>query len=159
MSEPRTLPLYDPSSVPASWSERMAPDEYAVLYSSQNLCTIVDSLAEAEQYAADYVAHSPEVRCRIYDHHGLGKPPLREIAGSAYKAPSDIGPGFRRWLGSSLFLGGLILIVIDAVAGFSLIWPATIGVRLLPVGVVLLITELVLVLGARQKRNRGHSEG
>jgi hypothetical protein len=34
MEQPRTMLLLDPSVVPHSWNERMAPGEYAVLYSS-----------------------------------------------------------------------------------------------------------------------------
>ena len=30
--QPRTLPLFDPHSLPQSWNERMADGEFAVLY-------------------------------------------------------------------------------------------------------------------------------
>jgi hypothetical protein len=37
----------------------------------------------------------------------------------------------------------------------SLSWPATIGVRMFPVGLVLLVTELVIVITARRTRRDG----
>jgi hypothetical protein len=75
MNPPRTLPLFDSGEQPASWNERMSPGEYAVHYSSFDssalqtgpTCTILASLADAEEYAKAQVALKPTLRCRIYD--------------------------------------------------------------------------------------------
>ena len=143
----------------------MAIGEYAVLYSSIHLassvaqantirepfCTVFGTLSAAEQHANQQVALLPTLRCRIYDHHGLGGQPIREICGSEHKAEGEISARFRRWCGSILFFGGIGLVSLDWSTGFTLTWPATLGARLVPVGLVLLITELVIVLETRRK--------
>ncbi|NYF81283.1 hypothetical protein [Granulicella arctica] len=162
MGEPRTIPLLDPKVQPSSWNERMVPGEYAILYSSLPggtsyvgpVCTIFDTLAEAEEYATRYVADAPDVRCRIYDHGGLGGTPVREIRGGRYKGDSEISARFRRWGGLGFFLGGAGLVLMDWLSGFRLTWPATIGIRMLPVGLVLLVTDAVITFDARRKSRR-----
>jgi hypothetical protein len=170
MPQPRTLLLFDPQAQPHSWNERMTPTEYAVLYSGaqpvppnpQNptptdprYCTIFSTLAQAEEYATQQVAFIPTLRCRIYDHQGLAVQPIREIRGTQHKGDSEITARFRRWAGSILFLGGITLIILDWSTNFGLSWPATIGVRMFPVGLVLLVTELVIVITARRAHRNG----
>jgi hypothetical protein len=170
MPQSRTLLLFDPNAQPQSWNERMTSTEYAVLYSgiqplssspqdgtptSGPYCTVFSTLAEAEEHAAQLVALIPTLRCRIYDHQGLAVQPIREIRGSQYKGESEISARFRRWVGSILFFGGLALVVLDWSTNFNLSWPATIGVRMFPAGLVLLVTELVIVITAR----RAHRDG
>jgi hypothetical protein len=159
MGPARTLPLFDERAQPSSWNERMAAGEYAVHYSSfigapgtAPSCTIFGSLEEAEAHAREQIAQRPDLRCRIYDHEGFVGPPIREFSGSSYKGESGISARFRRWVGSVLFLGGLILMIVDWTHDFTLTWPATIGTRLLIPGVILLVTEAVFVLHARRKR-------
>jgi hypothetical protein len=170
MAPSRTLLLFDPNTQPQSWNERMTSTEYAVLYSgihhlpsghhdgkpaSGPYCTVFNTLAEAEDYAAQQVALIPTLRCRIYDHRGLAVQPIREIRGTQHKGESEISARFRRWAGSILFFGGLALVVLDWSKDFSLSWPATIGFRMFPVGLVLLVTELVIVITARRARRNG----
>jgi hypothetical protein len=160
MNPLRTLPLFDSGAQPAYWNERMSVGEYAVHYSSFDRsaqgtgpsCTILGSLADAEEYAKTQVALKPKLRCRIYDHRGFVGPALLEVRGQQYKGENEISPHFRRWFGSALFFGGLVLVFVDWSADFKLTWPATIGVRLLIPGLILLVTELGLVLHARHKR-------
>lgn len=160
MNSPRTLPLFDSGEQPASWNERMSPGEYAVHYSSFDssaletgpTCTILGSLADAEEYAKAQVALKPTLRCRIYDDRGFVGPPILEVRGQQYVGESEISPRFRRWVGSLLFFSGLALIILDWSVDFRLTWPATIGVRLLIPGLILLVTEVILVLHAKRKR-------
>ena len=159
MNSPRTVPLFDPGAKPASWNERMLPGEYAVHYSNLDSsapgtgpsCTILESLADAEEYAKAQVALRPGLRCRIYDDRGFVGPPILEVRGLQYKE-SDISPRFRRWVGSLLFFGGLALVIVDWSVDFKLTWPATIGVRMLIPGLILLVTEAILMLQVRRKR-------
>ncbi len=158
MSAPRTLPLFDEKVQPPSWNERMAPGEYAVHYSVNRnapgmplTCTVFSSLAESEAHAKEQIAARPDLRCRIYDHHGFARQPIRELRGSSHKGDSEISPRFRRWGGSGLFFGGLILIVLDWSYDFSLSWPAMIGIRMVIPGILLLLTEIVIVLQARHR--------
>jgi hypothetical protein len=155
----RTLPLYDERVHPSTWNERMKPGEYAVHYSSfqgpgavSPYCTVFGSLAEAEAHAASETSRRPELRCRVYDHEGLGRQPLREFKGSGYKEEAGIGLRFRRWGRSVLFFGGLILTIIDWRSDFELSWPAMVGTRLLAPGLVLLVTEAVIVITAKHRR-------
>ena len=165
MPQSRTLLLFDPNAQPQSWNERMTSTEYAVLSSGiQPLssdahdptplngpyCTVFSSLAEAEEYATRQVELVPTLRCRIYDRHGLAIQPVREIRGTQHKGDSEISARFRRWAGSILFFGGLALVALDWSNDFNLSWPATIGMRLFPAGLILLLTELVIVITARR---------
>ena len=164
MSRPRTLLLFDPYVVPHSWNERMAPGEFAVLYSSHESspdnisgaphCTVFTSLAEAEEYANNEIKRSSTLRCRIYGTAGLGGPPLLEVRGTDYRGESEMSAGFRRWCGSILFFGGLGLILLDWTSDFRLTWPATIGARAMPVGLILLLTEAIILYVNRRKTNR-----
>ena len=136
----------------------MTAGEYAVHYSSFDIpgtppsCTIFSSLIEAEDYAREQVAQRPALRCRIYDHHGFAGQPIREFSGSSFKGESELSPRFRRWVGSFLFFGGLILVAVDWSYDFRLSWPATIGIRMLFPGLILLVTETVLILLAKRKK-------
>ena len=158
MSLPRTLLLFDPRAEPASWNERMSPGEYAIHYShSANaapFCAIVASLADAERYAAEQIALDPTLGCRIYDHRGFVGAPIRELRGKQYVAESDITPRFRRWAGSILFFGGIILTIIDWADDFKLGWPAMIGTRMMVPGFVLLFIEAMIVLQAKHKTHQ-----
>ena len=173
MAQSRTLLLFDPNAQPQCWNERMSATEYAVLYSgiqpipsghsddapvSGPSCTVFSTLSEAEEYADQQVALIPTLRCRIYDHHGLAVQPIREIRGSQHKGESEISARFRRWTGSILFFGGLALVVLDWTNDFELSWPATIGIRMFPVGLVLLVTELVIVITARRAHRDRHRD-
>jgi hypothetical protein len=170
MAPSRTLLLFDPNAQPQCWNERMTSSDYAVLYSGIQpassvhrdgtpvggpTCTVFSTLAEAEEHATQQVALIPTLRCRIYDHHGLAVQPIREIRGTQYKGESEISARFRRWAGSILFFGGLALVVLDWSTDFNLSWPATIGVRMFPVGLVLLVTELVIVITTRRAHRNG----
>jgi hypothetical protein len=157
MNPLRTVPLFDSSAQPASWNERMLPGEFAVHYSNFDSsagpsCTILGSLEDAEEYAKAQVVLKPGLRCRIYDDQGFIGPPLLEVRGRQYKGESDISPRFRRWCGSLLFFGGLALVIVDWSVDFKLTWPATIGVRMLIPGLILLVTEEILVLQVKRKR-------
>ena len=160
MNPLRTLPLFDSGAQPSSWNERMSPGEYAVHYSSFDSsaagtgpsCTILGSLADAKEYAKAQVVLKPGLRCRIYDHRGFVGLPILEVRGQQYVGEREISPRFRRWFGSVLFFGGLALIIVDWSVDFRLTWPATIGVRMLIPGLILLITEVILVLHAKRKR-------
>jgi hypothetical protein len=180
MNPPRTWLLYDPQARPQGWNERMKPGEYAILYSSLRLgsdpvhspiprepfCNVFDSLPDAEKYAAHQVALLPTLGCRIYDHEGLGRQPILEIQGAEYKGDDEITPRFRRGWGYSLFLGGLVLLVVDWRADFGLLWPAMFATRMVPVGLLLLVTELVIYIetkrtNVREERSsmeRGHGD-
>jgi hypothetical protein len=155
----RTVPLYDERAHPPCWNERMTSGEYAMHYSSFEsgsgtapYCTVLGSLQAAEGHAMQETARRPELRCRIYDHEGFGRHLVREFKGNGYKEEPGIRPRFRRWGGAVLLFGGLILTIIDWRSDFELSWPAMIGTRLLAPGLVLLVTDAVIVLTERRRR-------
>jgi hypothetical protein len=181
--QPRTLPLFDPHSQPQSWNERMADGEFAVLYTGNPIplppspndigarsetgsagwnntsagipyCVVFSSLAAAGDFAAQQVALSPRLRCRIYDHHGLANPPLRELTGAEFKHESDLSPRLRRWIGSILLFGGMILFAIDWIADFRYGWPSMVGSRTIPTGLVLLFIDAGILLNRAQQRRK-----
>ena len=161
MGAPRQVPLFDAQAAQGakgSWNEHMLPGEYAVHYSSfENatvapFCAVLESLAAAEAYARAQVRQRPTLRCTVYDHQGLIGPPLRVIEGSSYKAKSDISPRFRRWVGSILFFGGLLLTALDWSTDFRLSWPAMLGTRMVIPGLLLLFIEAMVLLHARLER-------
>jgi hypothetical protein len=167
MGRPRKLLLFDPHAKPQSWDERMTPGECATIYSSllvgadpngplkrEPFCLVFSSLADAEADAQRQVALLPTVRCRIYDHQGFSQKPLREICGAQYKGEADFSPRFRRGWGSGLLFGGLALTIVDWRADFGLLWPAMFGMRMIPAGLFLLVTELIMTLDAKRKQSR-----
>jgi hypothetical protein len=163
---PRQLPLDDESGRHGVWNERMVPGEYAVHYSSfpaashcGSYCTVLGSLDDAVAYAQQQVKERPALRCTIYDHEGLVGPPLRDIRGCEYKDKNSLSPRFRRWAGSILFFGGLILTVIDWRSDFELSWPAMIGTRIIVPGFGLLLMEAIVQFNARRgRKNAGGRE-
>lgn len=138
------------------------PGEFAVFYSHRaggavpegETCLIFASLGEAVDHARMAVLESATLQCRVYDHHGFGGAPAAIIAGSQHRGESGISARFRRVAGAALLLGGLGLVALDWVNDFRLTWPATLGARMAPVGLILLVTELAIVLSARQKLRR-----
>ncbi len=143
----------------------MQEGEYAVHYSSFSgdahsgpYCTVLEDLPSAVAYAEQQIAARPTLRCAIYDHHGLAGRPVRELQGTAFKAPSDITPRFRRWVGSILFFGGLALFIVDWSHEFRFVWPSMVGSRILIPGLVLLFTEAMVMLHTELNR-RKHSQG
>lgn len=138
----------------------MTEGEFAVHYSSfvaaegrVPFCTVFGSLEVAKEFARERVEARPELRCRIYDHRGDVGAPVAEIRGRDFK-DSEISARFRRWVGSVLFFGGLILMLVDWAKDFTLLWPSTIGVRMWMAGLILLVTEAAFVLIARLGRRR-----
>jgi len=143
----------------------MQPGEHAVHYSRcepspvGNLyCTVFENLEDAEAFAHREVASRPELRCTIYDHRGMIGRPLKDIRGSEFKGERDFSPRVRRWLGSLLFFGGLILIVIDWLSDWSLLWPAMIGVRTFLPGLFLLFTDPVMAWSEKFRQRRAAKE-
>ena len=138
----------------------MAVGEFAVHYSSfaastkEPYCSVFPDLDAAEAYACTQVEERPWLRCTIYDHQGRVGAPLRDIRGSECKTEGELSPRFRRWAGSVLFFGGLILFVLDWSVDFRLSWPSLIGVRLFFPGLILLCMEAVVVWHARRARVR-----
>jgi len=133
----------------------MEAGEYAVHYSSfpaeytgAPYCDVFPSLADAEAYANGYVSLHTDVRCRVYDPHGMVGAPLFEVPGKSYKGESNLSQ-FRRWVGGVLFVVGSILFAVDVVEDYRLLWPSTIGSRMLIPGALLLLTEGLVVLTAR----------
>ena len=117
-------------------------------------CTVFGSLVEAEAHATVKVAEEPTLRCRIYDQHGLAGQPVREIRGALHKGESEISARFRRWGGTILLVGGIVLWVLDAHSDMKMGWPSTVAARIAPLGLILLVTELVIVIDARRKRGQ-----
>lgn len=153
----RNVLLYDATSTPSLWNERMKAGEYAVLYSQTDgaiskepYCTLFDTLADAEAHARQQTAERPTLRCRIYDHQGLIGAPIRELRGSECNSDSEISQAFRRWVGFILFSAGLGLTGLDWSYDFRLSWPAMIGTRLLIPGLVLLLMEATLIVHAKR---------
>jgi hypothetical protein len=50
-----------------------------------------------------------------------------------------------------LFLGGMVLFTVDWRVDFGLLWPAMVATRMVPIGLLLLVTELVIFIEARRK--------
>jgi hypothetical protein len=165
MTTPLALPLYDPQAEPSSWNERMREGDYAVHYSafySQGTaapyCSIFPSMQEAETYAKEQTALHPELRCTIYDSNGFVGAPLRDIRGIDYKDKGEISARFRRWCGSILFFGGLILTLADWSVDFRYLWPSALGTRMLMPGLVLLFTEAMVMWYASRHKKTNHSQ-
>lgn len=160
----RVLPLFDPASSPQSWNERMRVGEFAVLYGGvgippaegiapgQRYCVLFPELEAAIDFATEQAAEYPGVTCTIYDHDGMGKSPVREVRGAAYRGPSELSQGFRRWGGLTLVVGGILLAGADWITGFRIGWAGIVGARLIPPGLLLLMIELGIVLNAWQRR-------
>jgi hypothetical protein len=48
----------------------------------------------------------------------------------------------------------MVLLVVDWRADFGLLWPAMFATRMMPIGLLLLVTELVISIEARRKKSR-----
>lgn len=139
----------------------MVAGEYAVHFSQSagdvdsRTCAVLPSLRDAESFAHEQVLLHPTLLCRVFDHHGFVGAPAAEIAGKGYKGHNDITPRFRRWVGSLLFFGGSILFITDWVANFRFDWPSVLGSRLIIPGLILLVTEALVMLHNRRKVEAG----
>jgi hypothetical protein len=112
------------------------------------LGSLKDSIANAQRQ----VKERPDLRCTIYDYRGFVGAPLREIRASEFKDEETLSPRFRRWVGSILFFGGLILTVVDLRTDSALSWAAMIGTGIIVPGFALLFIEAIVQLNARRQR-------
>jgi len=89
----RVLQLYDPQRR-GTWLDQLSPGEYPAFLrdgktcaernadgmplgrNQTSVCLVFGSLEEARQFGERTVRERPDLRCDIYDHHGLSKPPL-----------------------------------------------------------------------------------
>lgn len=62
-----------------------------------------------------------------------------------FPGSSAAGADRHRWV------AGLVLTVMDWAGGFRLTWPAVVGSRMVDPGAVLLVTEVLVILNARQR--------
>ena len=138
----------------------MTPGEFAVHYSSfpqgepgAPYCDVLPTLVDAEAHARMAIAERPDLRCRVYGPEGVIGAPLLEVAGTAHKGESNLSH-FRRWVGSFCFLVGGILTTIDVIEDYRLMWPSTIGTRMLIPGAALLLTEGLVLLTARHNAKK-----
>jgi hypothetical protein len=136
----------------------MAAGEYAVHPSTAEdpsaapVCYVFPTLENAQLYSEQQAAIHPAVRFRIYDHNGFIGAPVREIRGMEYRDRNEISPRFRRWVGSILFFGGLILTIADWSVDFRFLWPSMLGTRMLMPGAMLLFIEAMIMLHAYRTR-------
>ena len=140
---PRTVPLYDPTTTPSTWCERMSPGEFTVHTSGSTTCAIFPSLPEAETFAATQVSAAPTLRCRIYDHQGFVGAPLREFIGPAFRGDTGLSPRYLRILGLSLLIAGGVLFAVDWLNNYRYGWPGFLGARFLIFG--LLVTAIAFL--------------
>ena len=94
-----------------------------------------------------------DLRCRVYDAHGNVGAPVFEIAGKDFKGETDLSR-FRRWVGGICFIVGSILTLIDVSQNYRLMWPSTIGTRMLVPGAILLVPEGLVMLTARHNAKK-----
>lgn len=148
----------------------MAESEFAVLFTGDRpfevegvetpdapFCVVAESRDDAEAFARAQVVEYPQMIARIYDRRGMVGAPLAEFAGAKANR-SEISAKFRRWAGGGLFGAGVLLGAAELISGMRINWAGMLAARLVPVGVVLLLTEFGIVMGARreQKRKRAY---
>jgi hypothetical protein len=144
----------------------MAEAEFAVLFSGDRpetvegepapdvpFCVVASDMAGAERFAREAVVQHPTMIARVYDRRGMVGAPLFEAAGAKANR-SEISAKFRRWAGGGLFGVGAALGLAEIISGFTINWAGMLAARLLPVGVVLLLTEAAIVVGARREEKR-----
>ena len=144
----------------------MAEGEFAVLFSGDRpgtvegeptpevpFCVVAADMVNAERYANEAVVQHPEMIARVYDRRGMVGAPLFEAHGAKANR-SEISARFRRWAGGGLFGVGAALGLAEIISGFTINWAGMLAARLLPVGVVLLLTEAAIVVSARRERKR-----
>jgi hypothetical protein len=167
----RSIPLFDVRAQPPSWTDRMTDGEYAVMTADARtgspclldgtpvrdvnaaLVYVFANVADAEVWSREQVARLRELRCRIYDTHGLANQPI-DIRDPRYEKHDGFGRKTSLWIGVGLFIVGAVLVTVDVLSDWRLLWPSTIGTRLLPAGLLLIVTEGALRLNDWEKRKR-----
>lgn len=170
----RTVPLFDLHAQPQSWADRIQPGEYAVMLADvrtgspclQDGLQVMDvnaapvylfgDFASAEAWSKAKVSSLPELRCRIYDSHGMASQPV-EIRDPRYARTDGFSRKTSTRIGVGLLAVGTALCVAEWVSDFHLSWAAMVGTRLLPAGLLLLVTEAGLRLNDWDKRRREHA--
>ncbi len=167
----RTVPIFEARAQPQSWSDRMQPGEFAVMLADVRTGSpclpdgtpvldvnaapvlLFGSFADAELWSKSKVASQPEMRCRIYDRSGMAGQPV-EIRDPRYQRNDGFSRVTSMRIGIGLLGAGLALFAAEFLSDFRLSWAAMIGARLLPVGLLLLVTEAALRLNDWDKRRR-----
>jgi hypothetical protein len=147
------IKLYDPTRVPANWTEFMSATQFAVLHSdvasgaprtasgdyvvtaNQSTCILFETLDAAVSYC---VAHQniPRMRMDIYDHRGKSNEAVR-----TFVAAEDTKKALnaRLYFGLGFLIFGLLLIGFDWITSWEWIWPTAVGIKLMMVSVVFLL--------------------
>lgn len=104
-------------------------------------CLVFDDLAAARAYCEGLVQRREDLRCDLYDHHGLARRPLAIIV-HPKRQPRQHGRKTARWLNAlafALFLGSFPLFWWDARHSLLLIFPTLIGTNFLLIAVRLVV--------------------
>ncbi len=162
MSNPRVISLFSKSDPHRSWNEGMSEGEFAVLFANSRpadldpaigpVAVIHSSLVDAVTYAQAETIKDTHLRCSIYDEVGLGKPPLRVIAGLRGADTTFLSAKFRLWGGGICLGAGVALGAAEALSGMTLNWAGMLAARIGPAGAILLLTEVGVRLSDRKKK-------
>lgn len=130
MDDGTEIRLYDPQRKPPDWVDLMQPTDCAVFLKNRTTsiplasdgrefagtayatCILFKSFDTAQRFCDGKVKQLPEVRCEIYDAHGLASPPLAVVLHPEFQGEEEDGPIWqqrRKFIMAVLVLAAAIL--------------------------------------------------
>lgn len=160
----RTVALHEPGRR-GTWLDQIAVGEYPVFLRDGNtcaernaagkplqpgepsVCLVFATLEEARQFCEQKVRELPQLRCDIYDHQGLAKPPLKTYGDREW----DPGARTLLLLAGAAFLGAIVLFWWDWTRRGELILPSIVAINLVAAALRLLFWGLGKVDQRRER--------
>jgi hypothetical protein len=163
----RTLVLNDPKRR-GTWLEQLQPGDYPVFvrdgttWAERNtegrplrpgepgVCLVFPGLDEAKSFCRQAVREQPHLRCDVYDHDGLAKPPLYSVGEKEWNPTPR---ALMVWAAVSL-LASIPLFWLDWHMGGELVLASIIGINLVAAGIRFLFWGLGTMDAHRDRLQR-----
>jgi hypothetical protein len=171
----REIRLFDPRRNPQDWTDLISPTECAVFFKdrvdssplapdgqpyasgARESCVVFSSLDAAQRFCEAKIHALPQLRCEIYDSHGLAHPPLVVLVHPDFERKEDGGPiGSRRrtWGAGALFLVSLLFFWMAARSSSSRDLAIFLGINCILLALRFLYWDFGVKQKERERRKR-----
>ncbi len=173
----RTIRLYDVARQPRDWMDIVQPGQFAVFASYVDggapcdadgvptghdaaVCTLADSLDEAEAFCQARVERQPAVRFDVFDSAGRSRPPLLTVVHPSHLSRLEGNAGVRRRnlvVAVLLLLAAPPLVWIDWRSGGAMVLPSLAAFNAVLFAARLLQLNVAYAAAERRRQERVHA--
>ena len=167
--------VFDPARKAPDWLDNIRPSQCAVFLKSRTAstslrldgqpclsqaevtCIVFDQIEAAQRFCEAKVQDLPDLRCEIYDAHGLVNPPLLVVLHPEFQRKEESGPLWsrrRKWIGAILVLLSVLLFWMAARESIPTDLGIFLGINCVLLGLRFLYWHVGLKHSERKRRDR-----